>query len=825
MASAGANMLTAADLRSTQQAEMSPVWDYDKRSAEVDAERLQNVERNRPLAQAPVKPHLDDPRATATQLELFELVGRDTYDFVEQLIRRLPSLRQREHFRKLYLREYHGVQDDGSLAFAFGERQRFHANTFLRELIESRLNKVFEQYQFDLSWLSMSMAEKWQWAMEQGVAYRDAINAGDGVIREREGDTGKNRLPFYLMTENKLKVVGHDLSYIFSKIQTDFFTEQANSGKNFDDAACDSLLVSLYRRLGLLSEKIGLSLPYWATFSFRDGDDDFVPNQKSIEIALNKSACETYWFKALRKSQRQMVEHLAIACGEVRKGVAAFISDKSFGEWRAQKKKNFDFLNGMILQNVEDEDEQVELIKMYERSSTNPSIRYQEMMNCLNGIEQWADENNHQALFLTLTAPSSFHAQHSKGGENKKWSGASPKQTQAYLNKVWAQYRAILKKRAIKFYGMRVAEPHHDGTPHWHLLVYVAKDHAETVAEIFRKKALEVDGDERGASQHRCKVEFCDKQKGSATAYIVKYISKNLGGTKDRGYISDEIDGLSFRDNASRVRAWASWWGIRQFQFYGVSSIGVWRELRRLCAGQVTDPTLEKVRLGADVSDYAFYLDQQGGGGATRDEWKVKLVYEDMGENKYGQVRKRVVGVRNVLKQIGEWVKTRIKKWVKIPKKLLNKSNTAEHGSAANNTERSSAWTCVSNCNPSHGKGSGDSYDDIRLIDDEENLIVRNLTEHTLLKALKQRENWIKMLKFQRRIRFSTVEFYALAQGKRLPVLDVSPAYRQQNTAMGSMEHTPIPNEYLQYQGFDLLFYNGKLIKTNHSNEALYEKV
>ncbi|WP_346556650.1 replication endonuclease [Mannheimia haemolytica] len=677
-------------------------WNYEARAAEVDAERaatcaafLQNASQKQPL----VKPSLDDVTASQTQLELFDLVGRSSYDYVEALLRRLPTKRQREHFRKLYLREYRSIEDDGSIAFSVGNKQRTHANHFLRELLEKRLGKVFAQYQYDLEWLSMSIADKWQWTLEQSVKYREQIEVSDVMEREREDDPVKQKLPFYLMGEGKLKTVAEHLGSIFSKLQTDFFTERANSGEYFSDAECNELLVTLYRRIGSLCETIGIALNYWATFSFRDGDEDFKPNLKSIETALNQAACEKWWLKQLQKAQKQMVEHLAIACGEVRKGVAAYISEHGFTAWQAQRKRNFDFLRSQILINVDNEEEQAELLDMYLKSSANPSIRHQEMMACLNGIEVWANENDHQALFLTLTAPSAYHAQHSEGGQNKKWNGSSPKQTQAYLNKVWGQYRALLKKRAIGFYGMRVAEPHHDGTPHWHLLMYVAKEHVEEVSRLFKQKALEVDGDEPGAKQHRCKIDLCDPEKGSATAYIVKYISKNLGGLGDVGYISDEVEGLGFKDNAGRVRAWASMWGIRQFQFYGVSSVGVWRELRRLTAGQIADPALEELRLGADLGDYAFYLDKQGGGGATRDLWCAKLAYETTEENKYGVVGKRIIGVKSGKEE----VKSRLKRWQIVPKKTVKTVERSE----TPNTERSSAWTCVSNCNPSNSKGSG----------------------------------------------------------------------------------------------------------------------
>lgn len=68
----------------------------------------------------------------------------------------------------------------------------------------------------------MSIADKWQWTLEQSVKYREQIEVSDVMEREREDDPVKQKLPFYLMGEGKLKTVAEHLGSIFSKLQTDF---------------------------------------------------------------------------------------------------------------------------------------------------------------------------------------------------------------------------------------------------------------------------------------------------------------------------------------------------------------------------------------------------------------------------------------------------------------------------------------------------------------------------------------------------------------------------------------------------------------------------
>ncbi|MFT4463977.1 MAG: replication endonuclease [Sodalis sp. (in: enterobacteria)] len=42
----------------------------------------------------------------------------------------------------------------------------------------------------------------------------------------------------------------------------------------------------------------------------------------------------------------------------------------------------------------------------------------------------------------------------------------------SYPNGVWACARDKCHRQGLRFFGMRVAEPHHDGTTHAHLLIF-----------------------------------------------------------------------------------------------------------------------------------------------------------------------------------------------------------------------------------------------------------------------------------------------------------------------------------------------------------------
>lgn len=63
--------------------------------------------------------------------------------------------------------------------------------------------------------------------------------------------------------------------------------------------------------------------------------------------------------------------------------------------------------------------------------------------------------------------------------------------------------RTAFKDNDLQLFGVRVVEPHHDGTPHWHMMLFCKPEQRKQITEIMRRYALKEDGDERGAAAQR----------------------------------------------------------------------------------------------------------------------------------------------------------------------------------------------------------------------------------------------------------------------------------------------------------------------------------
>lgn len=64
---------------------------------------------------------------------------------------------------------------------------------------------------------------------------------------------------------------------------------------------------------------------------------------------------------------------------------------------------------------------------------------------------------------------------------------------------MFARARARLGREGTGVYGFRITAPHHDGTPHWNLLLFVEKQNTQNLIDVSCHYAMEESPDERGA--------------------------------------------------------------------------------------------------------------------------------------------------------------------------------------------------------------------------------------------------------------------------------------------------------------------------------------
>ncbi|HAU4906020.1 TPA: replication endonuclease [Aeromonas hydrophila] len=438
-------------------------------------------------------------------------------------------------------------------------------------------------------------------------------------------------------------------------------------------------------------------LPRLPRFRTAASRDDFIAHH------LIRWLDPKWWARRMRKIWDQYNEHCAILLGKVRKGVSAYVSSQGLQAFIERQRMAAAWLKDMEAYNAQD-DIIISLEDAVKASIANPENRRHELIVRARGFSDVADEMGYMGLFFTWTAPSRFHpwktVRASQAGgpdsteENPKHDGSSPRDSQHYISELWKRCRAALDRNLAKrgeflvadpidYFGFRVVEPHHDGTPHWHLLIWVKPEHQHRLIGILQRYALSHDKGDLERKRHpeskkpysditpRFDWKVMDKEKGGAVGYIVKYIAKNIDGHRvgDEGDLEAET---AATEGARRVRAWASLWGLRQFQPLKGPPVGIWRELRRLpgrlqeakgiVVAPLASPIMEECRRYADAVDWKNFTQAMGGPCCRRDERPLSIHRTAFAEpNQYGEPQTKLVGVRaadGLIQQtrVGEWV-------------------------------------------------------------------------------------------------------------------------------------------------------------------------
>jgi len=193
--------------------------------------------------------------------------------------------------------------------------------------------------------------------------------------------------------------------------------------------------------------------------------------------------------------------------------------------------------------------------------SANHSVRYYaQLANKINTMTDYAQTIGHKGIFLTMTLDGFFRDLHK--GDYSRFDKLSDEKMEVVrksipksdalgdvLSKVDSKlplsikdlYNILnhqtknffksyafkkLRKSGVKYSYIRTAEPHSDGIPHFHMMLYIPDSHIESVKKDFIKSFP--------APQNSKKIKFSDDLQGfqtdvnNASAYIMKYITKSF---------------------------------------------------------------------------------------------------------------------------------------------------------------------------------------------------------------------------------------------------------------------------------------------------------
>ncbi|WP_283131596.1 replication endonuclease [Enterovibrio norvegicus] len=386
-----------------------------------------------------------------------------------------------------------------------------------------------------------------------------------------------------------------------------------------DDTPFLTVITAVYQAMAETLRGVHLRPP----LSERTLPNDLDEREALLLIACKKMLSDAWLEKQLLWLRTQYLEYAQVTLERVgdKAHQHRYVSRLSFQAWKNKQQAAKRFIERTEVLD-EETGEHFPLQDVIARTTANPENRRIEMMVRARGFQELAQDLDYTCLFITWTLPSRYHR------NSPKWDGLSIKDGHQTLMHQWKLARARLAKAELPYFGVRVAEPHQDGTPHAHYFLFCAEADRDRLIATLQDVATTEDRHELGDDiTPRFTVIASDPARGDAVAYMAKYIGKNINGA--------HLPESDAEQTAQRVRAWASTHRLHQFQHFGGKPVGLWRQLRRATADQTRfDPELDTLRQAADTSKWALFCQLAE---------RATLAYETQ-PNVYGEAVHKTVG-------------------------------------------------------------------------------------------------------------------------------------------------------------------------------------
>ena len=282
------------------------------------------------------------------------------------------------------------------------------------------------------------------------------------------------------------------------------------------------------------------------------------------------------------------------------------------------------------------------LVSLFEIFESSRKARFAQLYAQTVALDKVATKRNLIPIFITITLPPQYHPNPKFGlpyGGNDIEDCPLPTDTDKALQHIWKKFRARASVDKIELLGLKVVEPHLDGCPHLHCLLYV-KDISEVGALDRHLQALRpepVDG-ERIAT----KLEILDRTRAKPASYVMKYLIKCLPAYERASELSDgTCDESGDPDHLAHhceVRAWASERRLRQFAWLGLHGLRTaWQRLYQSSEADIEDAPRSIIEATKALKE-GRWSDALEALGAIKSDNKARprIAYVDA-RNKYGE--------------------------------------------------------------------------------------------------------------------------------------------------------------------------------------------
>ena len=292
---------------------------------------------------------------------------------------------------------------------------------------------------------------------------------------------------------------------------------------------------------------------------------------RSIESRVERLFSYKYINKKLLKLDRMHSESL-----ELYSKKTDYVSDMAVSTFERKEQKNKEYLESKTVF-LDDDNE----MSLYDILNMSKQHRVSEIYNVSKQMSNMALEQNKNWLMITITAPSKFHINPSKG-HNSFDLNLSAKDSDTFITDVYRAAYKELSKKKYDFFGVWCKEPHRSGAVHMHCLLYINDFDKEMIKHIFTKHSKNAFNKHESKFINDVSINFVEEDKekgGSGSSYIFKYIMKTLGCDE---YVSKDGRKIEI-EQSKRISSHMSTYAYKRYSFIKINNkLSSWRAARKI---------------------------------------------------------------------------------------------------------------------------------------------------------------------------------------------------------------------------------------------------